>query len=75
MHHELGEIIVNDVDFNNFAILPILPILKGDTLTAQDGLNYHLNLVRSGPKKALAINSALSNAPQITQSIFKKRYD
>jgi len=72
MHRELGEIIVNDVDFNNFAILLIL---KGDSLAAQDGLNYHLNLVRSGPTKALAINSALSNAPQITQSIFKKVYD
>lgn len=72
MHHELGKIIVNDVDFNNFAILLIL---RGDSLAAQDGLNYHLNLVRSGPTKALAIHSARSNAPQITQSIFKKVYD
>jgi len=72
MHRELADIILNDVDFNNFAILLIL---KGDSVAVQDGLNYHLNLVRSGPTKALAINSALSNAPQITQSIFKKVYD
>ena len=72
MHHELGEIILNEVDFNNFAILLIL---KGDSLAAQDGLDYHLHIVKSGPTKALALNSALSNAPEMTQSIFKKVYD
>lgn len=72
MHRELSEIILRDVDFHNFAILLIL---KGDSFAAQDGLDYHLNLVRQGPTKALALNSSLSNATAITQSIFKKVYD
>tara|TARA_R110000744_G_scaffold378497_1_gene494728 strand:+ start:345 stop:740 length:396 start_codon:yes stop_codon:yes gene_type:complete len=72
MHRELLDIALNDVDVNNFAILLIL---QGDSLAAQDGLNYHLKLVKAGSAKALAINSALSNAPSISQSIFKKVYD
>ena len=72
MHIELADIILTKVDIKNFAILLIL---EGDSLAAQDGLDYHLNLVRTGPKKAIAINSALSNAPKITQSVFKKVYD
>ncbi len=72
MHRELSEIILRDVDFHNFAILLVL---RGDSFATQDGLNYHLNLVKRGPTKALAMNSGLSNAAQITQSIFKKTYD
>ena len=72
MHLELADIILTRVDISNFAILLIL---QGDSLAAQDGLDYHLKLVRAGPTKAIAINSAMSNSPQITQSIFKKRYD
>lgn len=72
MHRELSEIILHDVDFHNFAILLIL---KGDSFATQDGLNYHLQLVKQGPTKALAINSSLSNAAQITESVFKKVYD
>jgi len=72
MHLELADIILTRVDISNFAILLIL---QGDSLAAQDGLDYHLKLVRAGPTKAIAINSAMSNSPQITQSIFKKTYD
>ncbi len=72
MHYELGQILLHEVDFHNFAILLIL---KGDSLAAKDGLDYHLNLVRSGPTKALAIHSTLSDAPQITQSIFQNVYN
>ncbi len=72
MHRELSDIILNDVDFHNFAILLIL---KGDSFATQDGLDYHLHLVKQGPTKALALNSTLSNASQITQSVFKKVYD
>lgn len=72
MHRELSEIILRDVDFNNFAMLLIL---RGDSFATQDGLEYHLKLVKHGPTKALAINSAPSNAASITQSIFKKIYD
>ena len=72
MHHELSLIILNDVDFQNFAILLIL---RGESLAAKDGLDYHLKLVSSGPTKALAIHSALSDAPQITRSIFQNVYD
>ena len=72
MHRELSQIILNDVDFENFAILLIL---KGESLAAKDGLDYHLKLVKSGPTKALAIHSALSDAPQITRSIFQNVYD
>lgn len=72
MHRDLSEIILRDVDFYNFAILLVL---KGDSFATQEGLDYHLNLVRKGPTKALALNSALSNAAPITQSVFKKIYD
>ncbi len=72
MHRELSDIILHEVDFHNFAILLEL---NGDTFATQEGLDYHLNLVKQGPTKALAINSAESNAAQITQSIFKKVYD
>lgn len=72
MHRELAEIISTEVDDKNFAILLIL---KGDSLAVQDGLDYHLHIVKSGPTKALALNSALSNTPQMTQNIFKKVYD
>lgn len=72
MHHELSNIILHDVDFHNFAILLIL---KGDSFAAQDGLDYHLNLVRQGPTKAIAMNSTMSNAAPITRGVFKKVYD
>lgn len=72
MHHELINIALTQVDVNNFAILLIL---QGDSLAAQDGLDYHLKLVKAGSAKALAIYTALSNAPAISQSIFKKVYD
>ena len=72
MHRELSDIILHDVDYHNFAILLEL---KGDSFAAQDGLDYHLHLVKQGPTKALALNSALSNASCITQSVFKKVYD
>lgn len=72
MHKNLSEIILRDVDFNNFAILLIL---RGDSLAVQDGLDYHLHLVRKGPTKALAMNSAASNTQKVTQDIFKKVYD
>ncbi|MBA6389855.1 hypothetical protein H4J38_03570 [Colwellia sp. BRX10-3] len=72
MHQELSNIILNDVDYHNFAILLIL---KGDSLATKNGLDYHLNLVRKGPTKALALHSGLSDSPKITKSIFKKVYD
>ncbi|MGB1263005.1 MAG: hypothetical protein ACPG52_08865 [Cognaticolwellia sp.] len=72
MHHDLARIIFNDVDYNNFAILLIL---NGDSLAVQDGLDYHLNLVKDGPTKALAINTSQSNAPKITEALFTAVYD
>jgi hypothetical protein len=72
MHRELSEIILRDVDYHNFAILLTL---RGDSFASQDGLDYHLKLVRGGPTKALAINLALSNAMKFTDSVFTKVYD
>ena len=51
MHLELADIILTRVDISNFAILLIL---QGDSLAAQDGLEYHLKLVRAGATKAIA---------------------
>lgn len=72
MHLELQDIILTKVDIDNFAILLIL---QGDSLAAQDGLDYHRKLVRAGSAKALALNCTLSISPAISASIFKKVYD
>ena len=72
MHRELVAIILNQVDRHNFAILLVL---KGDSLAVKDGLDYHLNAVKTGATKALALNTSLSNAPQTTENIFKAVYD
>lgn len=72
MHSELGHIILNDVDDTNFAILLIL---KGEPVATKDGLDYHLQLVSTGQTKAIAIYSALSEAPAIAQGVFKKTYN
>lgn len=72
MHRDLGYIITNNVDYQNFAILLIC---RGDSLAAQDGLDYHLHLVSKGETKALAMHVALSESPLVTESIFKKLYD
>ena len=72
MHRELVAIILNQVDRHNFAILLVL---KGDSLAVQDGLDYHLEQVKTGPTKALAINASESNAPQTTINLFKNVYD
>jgi hypothetical protein len=72
MHFELTEIVLHQVDINNFAILLIL---EGDSLATQDGLEYHFKLVSAGVSKAIAVNSAMSNTPHMMQTIFKKVYD
>ena len=72
MHFELSEIVLHQVDINNFAILLIV---EGDSLAAQDGLDYHQKLVSAGLTKAIAVNSAKSNTPHMTETMFKKVYD
>ncbi len=72
MHRDLGHIITHNVDYHNFAILLIF---RGDSLAAQDGLDYHLHLVSKGTTKALAMHVTSSESPLVTQSIFKKLYD
>jgi hypothetical protein len=72
MHRELYQIVIDQVDINNFAILLVL---RGDSFAAQDGLDYHLYRVQNSPTTALAITTKHSIAPQLTQDVFAKVYD
>ncbi len=72
MHRELSQHILNDVDYHNFAILLIL---KGESLATQDGLDYHLSVVKTGPTKALAIIANSCDSPPLSQSMFQKIYN
>ncbi|MEH6594463.1 MAG: hypothetical protein V7736_02805 [Colwellia polaris] len=71
MHVDLTNIIINNVDSQNFAVLLIL---RGLPLATKNALDYHVKLVSTGQTKALAIYSCLSESPAIAESIFQKAY-
>ncbi|MFT6508180.1 hypothetical protein [Colwellia polaris] len=71
MHADLTNIIINNVDSQNFAVLLIL---RGLPLATKNALDYHVKLVSTGQTKALAIYSCLSESPAIAESIFQKAY-
>ena len=64
-------IIINNVDNQNFAVLLIL---RGLPLATKNALDYHVKFVSTGQTKALAIYSCLSESPAIAESIFQKAY-
>ncbi len=71
MHADLTSIIINDVDYQNFAVLLIL---RGLPLATKNALDYHVKFVSTGQTKALAIYSSLSESPAIAENIFQKAY-
>lgn len=71
MHRELSNLITNEVDNQNFAILLTL---KGVPLATKNGLDCHIRFVSTGNTKALAIYSCLSESPAMAESTFKKAY-
>ncbi len=59
------------VDLNNYAIL-ITP--KGEAISVEVGLEYHLNFIRKGNTKAVALNLAYCTTALLTESLFTKLY-
>ena len=62
---------VSQVDQNNYAIL-ITP--KGETISVEAGFEYHLNFIRQGNTKAVALDLAHCTTALLTESIFTKLY-
>jgi hypothetical protein len=62
---------VSQVDPNNYAIL-ITP--QGEAISVEAGLEYHLNFIRQGNAKAVALNLAHCTTASLTESIFTKLY-
>ncbi len=69
--HEQLRIAVSKVDINNYAIL-ITP--KGEAISVEAGLEYHLNFIRQGNTKAVALNLAHCTTALLTESLFTKLY-
>lgn len=59
------------VDPDNYAIL-ITP--KGEAISVEAGLEYHLNFIRQGNTKAVALNLAYCTTSLLTESLFTKLY-
>ena len=72
MHKDLRQIIIENLDINDYKILVVF---KGNALSVQDGLDYHLNNVKLGKAKAIACSLEFSNNPSFTQMLFEKVYD
>ncbi len=70
LHAQLIAAVAN-VDLANYAIL-ITP--KGEAISVEAGLEYHLNFIRQGNTKAVALNLAYCTTSLLTESLFTKLY-
>lgn len=70
LHEQLLKTVAK-VDVNNYAIL-ITP--KGEAISVEAGLEYHLNFIRQGNTKAVALNLAYCTTALLTESLFSKLY-
>ena len=70
LHEQLIKAVLK-VDQNNYAVL-ITP--KGEAISVEIGFEYHLNFIRQGNTKAVALNLAHCTTSLLTESIFTKLY-
>jgi hypothetical protein len=70
LHEQLIKAVLK-VDRNNYAVL-ITP--KGEAISVEAGFEYHLNFIRHGNAKAVALNLAQCTTALLTESIFTKLY-
>tara|TARA_R110000737_G_scaffold222271_1_gene237552 strand:- start:91 stop:483 length:393 start_codon:yes stop_codon:yes gene_type:complete len=62
---------VTQVDANNTGVL-FSP--KGEAISVESGLEYHVNFIRQGKTKAIALNLAHCTTPLLTENLFSKLY-
>ncbi len=62
---------VTQVALNNYAILITA---KGEAISVEAGLEYHLKFIRQGTTKAVALNLAHCTTSQLTEYLFTKLY-
>jgi hypothetical protein len=69
--HEQLFIAASRVDPKNYAIL-ITP--KGEAISVEAGIEYHLNFIRKGNAKAVALNLAHCTTALLTENLFTQLY-
>ena len=69
--HQQLVVAASKVDPDNYAIL-ITP--KGEAISVEAGLDFHLNFIRQGNVKAVALNLAYCTTALLTESLFTKLY-
>lgn len=62
---------VEQVKHRNYGVL-FSP--KGEAISVEAGLEYHLNFLRQGNTQAIALNLAHCTTPLLTESLFSKLY-
>ena len=70
LHAELIKA-VGKVDQNNYAVLLTL---KGEAISVEPGLQYHLNFIQRSNVTAVALNLANCTTALLTESIFAQLY-
>ena len=70
LHGQLLQAITK-VDINKYGVLITL---RGDAISVGDGFEYHLNFIRKGNTKAVAINLSNCTTALLSESIFSKLY-
>tara|TARA_R110000787_G_scaffold93372_2_gene195625 strand:- start:101 stop:511 length:411 start_codon:yes stop_codon:yes gene_type:complete len=62
---------VTQVDQSNYGVL-FTP--KGEAISVEPGLEYHINFIRQGNTQAIALNLAHCTTPLLTENLFSKLY-
>jgi hypothetical protein len=62
----------SQVNINNYAIL-LVPI--GEALGVAEAIDYHVDFIKQGNAKAVAINLANSDIPNTTKNLCSKAYE
>ena len=62
---------VKQVDQRNYGVLLTL---KGEAITVEEGLEYHLNFIRKSNTKAIALNLGYCTTALLTENLFSNIY-
>jgi hypothetical protein len=62
---------VKQVDQRNYGVLLTL---KGEAITVEGGLEYHLNFILKSKTKAIALNLGHCTTPLLTENLFSNIY-